>query len=139
MFSAAYRKLGELSTRGYLSADAFIRSHATGIAYASGFLMLGTGLTGLSLAQTTIPINDFRIACSAFRLLALLEGTLGALIMTVAGIATVISAALGAYRAATSLLVVALASFVLRSFVHIFFNIGGTPPGGCDASLLTVP
>ena len=67
-------------------------------------------------------LGDEKIRCAAQKLLTLTEGNLGALIMIVAGIGTIIASAFGAYRAATSLLAVALGSFVLRSLVAIFFN-----------------
>jgi hypothetical protein len=75
--------------------------------------------------------SDKRISCAAQKLLTLVEGNLGALIMVVAGIGTIIASAFGAFRAATSLLAVAIGAFVLRSFVEIFFN-AELNVGGCD-------
>jgi divalent metal cation (Fe/Co/Zn/Cd) transporter len=62
------------------------------------------------------------------------EGNLGALIMVVAGIGTIIASAFGAFRAATSLLAVAVGAFVLRSFVEIFFDADLNLGGECNLS-----
>ncbi len=79
-----------------------------------------------------VGFNDYKIRCAAAQLLTLTEGNLGALIMIVAGIGTIIASAFGAYRAATSLLVVSIGSFVLRSLVVIFFNADLTYYGTCN-------
>lgn len=70
-------------------------------------------------------LGDERIAEMTARLFELIEGNAGALVMVLAGIAALISAAFGAYRAAISLLVVAVGAFILRSLVEIFFNYTG--------------
>jgi len=54
-------------------------------------------------------------------ILQLIEGPFGALVMTVSGLVSIIAAAMGAYRAAMSCLVVAVGAFILRTFVDIFF------------------
>jgi len=74
-------------------------------------------------AFAQVQVNDLQIRCAAKQLIDLLEGNLGALIMVIAGISSIIACAFGAYRAATSMIVVALGSFTLRSFVYIFFNV----------------
>jgi len=71
-------------------------------------------------AQTTT-FDDERISCAAGKLLDLIQGSFGALVMIVAGIAAIFSAAMGAYRASISLIVVAVGAFVLKSFVALFF------------------
>ena len=42
--------------------------------------------------------------------------------MLSAGLASIVAAAMGAYRAAVSLLVVALGAFILRALVSLFFG-----------------
>jgi len=74
-----------------------------------------------------VEAGDFRIAEFTERLFSLIEGNLGALIMVVAGIAAIVSAAFGAFRAAVSLLAVAVGAFILRSLVEIFFNYNPPP------------
>lgn len=90
----------------------------------------GTGAGGGGTPAASISvgtIDDSRIFCVFLRLINLIEGNGGALIMIGAGIATVISAAFGAFKAATSLFAVAASAFVLRSIVVIFFNVGVDP------------
>lgn len=75
------------------------------------------------------PAGDSRFFQFAETLLILIEGNAGAMVMVLAGVAAVISAAFGAYRSALSLLVVALGAFTLRSMVEIFFNYGQAADG----------
>lgn len=65
----------------------------------------------------TIPLRE-----AVCRLFLLIEGPFGGLIMTIAGISAVISAAFGAYRSATSMLVAGVGAFILRSLVSLFFG-----------------
>ncbi|MCB0344347.1 MAG: hypothetical protein KDD66_04490 [Bdellovibrionales bacterium] len=108
----------------------WLKKHEQKFLYIGGAAFLFGGLAHFATAQSLV-LNDERIRCAAHQLLALTEGNLGALLMVVAGIGTIISGAFGAYRAATSLLVVAISAFVLRSFVHIFFNLGSVNPSVC--------
>jgi hypothetical protein len=84
---------------------------------ASVYAQAFEGGPGLGVAA-----GDFRIAEFTERMFSLIEGNLGAMIMVIAGLAAIVSAAFGAFRAAVSLLVVAIGAFVLRSLVEIFFN-----------------
>ena len=91
-----------------------------------GVCILAAGLQEFSFAQTAGAnpgvMDDSRIFCAGQRILGLVEGNFGALVMVGAGLGTIISSALGAFRAASSLLVVACAAFILRSLVNIFFT-----------------
>lgn len=69
-----------------------------------------------------VQAGDGRIFEVTARIFELIEGNLGALIMVTAGLGAIVTAALGAYRAAVGLLVVAIGAFILRSLVDIFFN-----------------
>lgn len=80
-----------------------------------GVVLLTSGLIETSHAQD-------KIAQASGRLLGLIEGSLGALIMIVSGIAAIVAAAMGAYRAAVGMLVVAVGAFILRTLVTIFFD-----------------
>lgn len=99
------------------------------------FVLLAAGVTVLTLGvmhgafavdgggpDMTTEYNDDRIANSVTTILTYLEGSFGALIMVVAGILAVLSAAFGNYKAAMGALVIAVGSFILRSFMHTFFN-----------------
>lgn len=88
-----------------------------------GMALLWSGLDSAADAQTRmIRYNDARVAMAVNAILLYLEGSFGALIMVCAGIGSIMSAAFGQYRAAISLLVVAVGSFVLRSFMGTFLN-----------------
>lgn len=51
-----------------------------------------------------------------------IEGAFGALVMVSAGIGAIVAAAFGAYKAAISLLFVAVGAFILRALVSLFFG-----------------
>ena len=115
------------------SATSLVSNNANFVMLLLGLGTITFGLSEVSYAQAINvgSLNDSRIACVAGRILALTEGNFGALVMVGAGVATVISAAFGAFKAATSLLAVAVSAFVLRSLVYIFFSaqLGGA---NCD-------
>ena len=71
---------------------------------------------------------DIEVRQATCLILKFLEGAFGALLMVVAGLVAIIAAAMGAYRLAMSMLVVAIGAFILRAFVDVFFdvNIGDT-------------
>jgi predicted dinucleotide-utilizing enzyme len=81
------------------------------------------GLSMDSQAWTgTTKYNDARVVNAVNAVLSYLEGTFGALIMAAAGIGAIISASFGGYKAAISLMVVAVGAFILRSLMSTFFN-----------------
>lgn len=102
------------------------------ILFSAGVLLLGVGLSADLFAQPTsvggVPnagtggIEDGRIANAVSTLFRFLEGSFGALIMAASGIAAIISAAFGQYKAALSCMVCAVGAFILRSMMNTFFN-----------------
>ncbi len=91
--------------------------------FTFGFIIACDGVlaqTELSTAQPAF--EPGLISCAVAQLFLLIEGPFGALIMVVAGIGAIISAAVGGYRAAVSLVVVAVGAFILRSLVSLFFG-----------------
>jgi hypothetical protein len=88
-----------------------------------GVVLLSTGLTSSANAYNAIArYNDDRIAESVDVILTYVHGSFGALVMVSAGIAAILSAAFGGYRAALGLLVVAIGSFIMRSLISTWFN-----------------
>ena len=81
-------------------------------------------LLGFSIVVFASPENahagsgSYGQACN--KLLGLIEGAFGALVAAAAGVAAVIAAALGGFKMAWSLVVVAIGSFVLRAFITLF-------------------
>ena len=103
--------------------------NATAIMLVLGFVLLSGGLVELSLAQgrgtnsfSEADFDDTLIRNSVGNLFKLVEGAFGALIMVVAGLGAIVAAAMGAYRAAVGMLVVAVGAFILRALVSLFFG-----------------
>ena len=77
---------------------------------------------GITAQSGSTKYNDARIANAVNAVMTYLEGTFGALVMAAAGIGAILSAAFGQYKAALSLMVVAIGAFILRSLMSTFFN-----------------
>ena len=94
--------------------------------FVAGVAILGLGLSHDVSAQVSsgaaINYNDDRINNAVNAIMTYLEGSFGALIMAASGIGAIMSAAFGQYKAALSLMVVAVGSFILRSLIGTFFN-----------------
>lgn len=106
------------------STTATQRRAAQAILFVVGALLLTAGTSSLSEAAQggNITYNDQRVSQVVNGLLTYMEGSFGAIIMVTAGIFTICAAAFGQYRMAIGLLVVAVGSFTLRSFMSTFFN-----------------
>ncbi len=76
---------------------------------------IGTGKLGTTY-------NDMKIANAVNAIMTYLEGSFGALVMAAAGIGAILSASFGQFKAALSLMVVAVGAFILRSLISTFFN-----------------
>jgi hypothetical protein len=109
-----------------LSAPTEKQSQVMLFALGVGLLALGlnegataatAGTSGLATSY-----NDSRLADSLNAILTYIEGTFGAMVMVAAGIGAILSSAMGQYRAALGLLVVAVGAFILRSLIGTFFN-----------------
>jgi hypothetical protein len=90
-----------------------------------GTVLLVGGLAQLSYATNSYSeanYQDFLVRGAVSNLFRLVEGAFGALIMVVSGLGAIIAAAMGAYRAALGMLVVAVGAFILRSLVSLFFG-----------------
>ena len=106
------------------------KRHANALLLIFGAVLLMGGLVDLSLAQGGGPTGSFSEAAyeddlvrnSVGNLFKLVEGAFGALVMVVAGLGAIVAAAMGAYRAAVGMLVVAVGAFILRALVSLFFG-----------------
>lgn len=132
--------LKSAQTRIYIKLQTTVEERANLLLGVVGASYLCAGSIGISnaFAQGQGLAGDYRIYEAAELLISLVEGNAGSLIMVLAGIGAIVSAAFGAYRAATSLIVVAVGAFILRSLVDIFFNFG-TTEGGTPAGVESVP
>lgn len=102
----------------------------TGIFLLAGVALLVIGLQHLGHAQTNLEPNydDTQVREAVGLIFQLVEGAFGALVMVIAGIIAIVSAALGSYRSAMSMLVVAIGAFILRAMVSLFFGTAFSPP-----------
>ena len=102
----------------------------------TGLALITVGLVDVSMAAADLPdeptFDEERLAVAAEYLLQLIEGALGALVMITAGIGAIVAAAMGAYRAAVGMLVVAVGAFILRSLVQLFFGEDFCGIDGCS-------
>ncbi len=105
------------------------------------YLFLGVMLINLGVADLALATNQgaskFTIEQGQFiaiicAILDFIEGAFGALIMIIAGIGAIVSAAFGQYKAALGLLAVAIGAFILRSLVNTFF--GTNVLSGCQSN-----
>ena len=99
------------------------------IIFLAGISMLAISLSLDATAQpgggggnTYTKYNDAKVANAVNAIMTYLEGSFGALIMAASGIGAIMSAAFGQYKAALSLMVVAVGAFILRSIMSTFFN-----------------
>lgn len=115
-------KIKELATAGYVKGMSFIDAHGRTLMFVLGVALLVGGMSQVSEAQGGQGFNDTFIKSAVGNLMGLIEGAFGALIMVVAGIGAIIAAAMGAYKAAMGMLVVAVGAFILRSLVSLFFG-----------------
>ena len=116
----------KLSLPFFVSLRAPSSLHLQLLFLAGGLVLLTAGTSELAYANgiplTNAFYNDARIAEAVIVLLTHVQGSFGALIMATAGILAILSAAIGQYRAALGLLVVAVGAFILRSIISTFFN-----------------
>ena len=120
-------KIGFGATSAYLKAKSLIFKNSNAIMFVLGAGVLVTGLDSLSHAQTAgsfteAGYNAFYIRAAVGNILGFLEGPFGALIMVIAGLGAIVAAALGAYKGALSMVVVAVGAFILRSLISLFFG-----------------
>ena len=113
---SAYASLGGLC---YVKVSSVFHANLNLIAIMGGILLLNAGLAEYSMAQADPNQQIIFGMCNVF---ALTEGAFGALVMTVSGLIAVVSAAMGAYRAAMSLIIVALGTYLVRPVVILFFG-----------------
>ena len=121
LVKSSHSILRTASLRFYLCLE----HHRSSLLLMFGIMLLIGGLVELSSAQETFSEADYDdelVRNAVGNLFRLLEGAFGALIMVVAGLMAVITAAMGSFRTALSMLIVAVGAFILRSLVSLFFG-----------------
>ncbi len=98
------------------------REYVQYVLFIFGVALVTLGLASGAYADDFVEPDYARLDAVISIILNLIEGRFGVLIMLCAGIGAIISSAFGQYRAALSLLVVALGAFILRTIISIFFK-----------------
>ncbi len=134
--NATTKKIIAGYNKACLKTFELINKHSTAIMLIIGLVLISGGLLELSVAQSAATgsgdakersaslahFDDSLITGAVGNLFQLIEGAFGALIMVVSGLGAIVAAAMGAYRAAVGMLVVAVGAFILRSLVSLFFG-----------------
>ena len=108
------QKYNQICATASVKASSYAQKHANLILFTFGIVLVHTA--GVDIAQAGS--GTYADACNG--LLSLVEGTFGAMLTAVAGVAAIIAAAVGGFKFAWSLLVVAVGSFILRAFITLF-------------------
>jgi type IV secretory pathway VirB2 component (pilin) len=91
-----------------------------------GIFLLSIGCSGLLFAANDAELGGSSpnaiIKKQLCKILGLLEGAFGALVMVVAGLAAVVTAAIGAYKMAMSCVVIACGTYIVEAFAKLFFG-----------------
>ncbi|MDR2395512.1 MAG: hypothetical protein LBD57_02725 [Endomicrobium sp.] len=135
-----------ISIKGYCIGLSGLYKYANVYLFIIGAVILSIGLIDLAMAQdvggdatTSGGVGAGKIIKDQLcKILQLLEGAFGALVMVVAGLAAVVTAAMGAYKMAMSCVVIACGSYIVRAFLVLFFgesivekcDVGGIKPSG---------
>ena len=91
--------------------------------FFAGVSLLALGLSVDGLAQfTNTNYNDGKISNPMNSIWTYCEGSLGALVMVIAGLGCIIAATIGRYKVALLYLGLAVGAFLTRSMFPTFFN-----------------
>ena len=120
-------KISSRLLKAYVGFENYLSKHLNTMMVVLGAAILLTGLNQLSHAGTVTSFSEANYDASLVRgavgnIFRLIEGPFGALVMVVAGLGAIVSAAMGAYRGALALVVVAIGAFILRALVSLFFG-----------------
>ena len=138
--------LNNLSVSAYVRSSTFIEQNQTLLLFIFGTVLLFESTQEVSLAQIagvpgggngggagggggiTSGYRGVKYGEVCSRILDIhADGGYGSLLATIAGVAAIIAAAMGGFKAAWSLIVVAISSFILNAYRTLFF---GTSCGG---------
>lgn len=97
-----------------------VERNANTLLFALGVLLLSVGTAGAVFAQGDTTGGGLYQAACGF-LLGFIEGPFGALITVGAGIGAIIASAVGGFKMAWTLVVVAVGAFILRAWITLFF------------------
>ena len=104
----------ELCIQGSVLSKTVLERHANVALFFVGIALLYTG--GINYAEADA--GSYGQACN--RILSLVEGTFGALVTAAAGIGAIVASAVGGFKMAWTLIVVAVGAFILRAYITLF-------------------
>ena len=121
--------IGARFARSCILIDRAVLQNLNTVMLIVGAVVLLSGVSQLASAQggdvptwSEAGYNDGLVRFAVGNIFALIEGAFGALVMVVAGLGAIVAAAMGAYRGALALVVVAVGAFILRALVSLFFG-----------------
>ena len=103
-------------TFSFVRMQGFLMNNAHAILFFGGIMLLYGGLQDLAMAY--VGGGTYSGACNG--ILSLVEGAFGALITAAAGIGAIVASAVGGFKMAWSLVVVAVGAFILRAYITLF-------------------
>ena len=120
------RCYNNFNTKIYCRTKDFLHANGNLSLFIVGSFVLVAGLGQIAHAQPVAQIGygsgwNQGIVNAIAGIFHWLDGGFGALIMIGAGLMAIVTAAMGAYKAAMSCLVIAAGTFILRSFAKLFF------------------
>jgi len=119
-------------TKAYILGSSFGRNYESHLLFTVGSLLLVAGLADIAAAaDTTVtivvqdyhPVPDAVIWNATCNVIEFMNGAFGGLMVTISGIIAIISAAFGAFKAASAMLITGGAAFILGDLVDVFFNL----------------
>ncbi|MDR1383549.1 MAG: hypothetical protein LBJ67_06855 [Planctomycetaceae bacterium] len=125
------KKLNLFFIKLYCYSQLYKYEYTNIITFCFGIFIITFALSGITIAQesgttSSSPSGSSQAATiirdQMCKILQLIEGPFGALIMVVAGLAAVVTAAMGAYKMAMSCVVIACGSYLVTAFGMLFFG-----------------
>ena len=116
--------------KGSMKIGEQAEKHADKFMFLFGLVLLHSAGADFAFAGS----GTYSAACNG--VLSLAEGTFGAMVTAIAGLAAIIASALGGFKAAWSLLVVSVGSFILRAYITLF---NGECQDGASGVSVSIP
>ena len=121
--------LNQFSISGYVRLTTFLERHQASLLFLFGIFLFSLGTLENSQAQNAgggitggFEGEKFGQVCKIIVNMHSEKGSYGALLTSLSGIGAILASAMGGFKAAWGLLVVALGSFLLDSYRTLFFG-----------------
>ena len=124
-------KLNDFIIEQYCKFSNYGYRYANLCLFVFGVCILTYGLAKFSYADVASSAAEDIIKEQLCKILTLIQGPFGALITIVAGLAAIVTAAMGGYKLAMSCVVIACGSYIISAFVALFFGPDMVTGDGC--------